>query len=116
MACRACFFCRAYNKVNQRIYQAVDDNSFWHYPPVAASSLSYTANAMNQYTAVGGTSPSYDDNGNLTGDGTFTFGYDAENRMVSATDGSVSASYAWDARGHRKTRNSGRNSGDTIPN
>lgn len=46
--------------------------------------MSYTANALNQYTAVGAASPTYDGNGNLTSDGTFTFGYDAESRMISA--------------------------------
>jgi hypothetical protein len=29
--------------------------------------------------------PTYDGNGNLTFDGTFTYGYDAENRLISAS-------------------------------
>jgi hypothetical protein len=37
----------------------------------------YTANALNQYTVMREATPTYDANGNLTGDGTFTYGYDA---------------------------------------
>jgi hypothetical protein len=45
--------------------------------------VSYTANALNQYTAVGAVSPSYDANGNLTADGGFGYCYDAENRLTA---------------------------------
>jgi RHS repeat-associated protein len=48
--------------------------------------------------------PSYDGNGNLTGDGTFTYGYDAENRLTSASGAGLSASYAYDAQGRRKSK------------
>jgi RHS repeat-associated protein len=37
----------------------------------------------------------------LTGDGTWTYGYDYENRFVSATDGITSASYTYDYSGRR---------------
>jgi hypothetical protein len=30
--------------------------------------------------------PTYDGNGNLIFDGTFTYGYDAENRLISARE------------------------------
>jgi hypothetical protein len=46
-----------------------------------------TANAVNQYTAVGSATPTWDANGNLTYDGTFTYAYDAENRLVAASGG-----------------------------
>ena len=42
----------------------------------------YTNNSVNQYTAIGGTSPSYDDNGNVTDNGEDEFSYDYENRIV----------------------------------
>ncbi|WP_239515700.1 RHS repeat domain-containing protein, partial [Stenotrophomonas maltophilia] len=57
-----------------------------------------------QYTAVGAVSPSYDGNGNLGSDGTFTFGYDAENRLVSASGAGNTVAYAYDAQGRRKSR------------
>ena len=77
-------FGHSYNKANQRIGQTVSDNSWINYP-AAASPVSYTADALNRYTAVGAVSPTYDGNSNLTSDGTFTLGYDAENRLTSAS-------------------------------
>jgi YD repeat-containing protein len=69
-------FGHTYNKANQRIGQTVTDNSWLNYPAATQSTVSYTTNALNQYTAVGAATPTYDGNGNLTFDGTFTFGYD----------------------------------------
>jgi hypothetical protein len=43
-------------------------------------------------------------NGNLTYDGAVTLEHDAENRLVSATDGSSGAAYAFDGRGRRKLK------------
>jgi RHS repeat-associated protein len=73
-------------------------------------SVNYTDNTRNQYIAVGGTNYTNSTNGNITSDGTSTFGYDAENRLVSFdTTGSANdATYAYDALGRRvkKTVNS----------
>jgi RHS repeat-associated protein len=66
--------------------------------------VSYTADALNRYTQVGGVAPTYDGNGNLTFDGTFTLGYDAENRLVSASGAGNTASYGFDAQGRRKSK------------
>ena len=49
----------------------------------------YQANGLNQYSAAGSTSFSYDANGNLTGDGARTYTYDVENRLVGASGGVV---------------------------
>jgi len=97
-------FAHSYNKANQRTAQAVSDNTWVEYLAATAASTSYTPNALNQYTAVGTVTPSYDGNGNLTGDGTYTLGYDAENRLVSASGAGNTASYAFDAQGRRKTK------------
>jgi RHS repeat-associated protein len=96
-------FTHTYNKANQRVSQTVTDNSWINYP-AATPAVSYTANALNQYSAVGAVTPSYNANGNLTFDGTFTFGYDAENRLTSAVGAGNTASYTYDAQGRRKTR------------
>jgi len=61
-------------------------------------------NALNQYSAVAAMTPIYDGNGNLTFDGTFTYGYDAENRLTSASGPGVAASYAYDPQGRRKSK------------
>ncbi|MGD9597237.1 MAG: RHS repeat-associated core domain-containing protein [Steroidobacteraceae bacterium] len=59
---------------------------------------SYTVNGRNQYTQVGGAAHAWDANGNLTSDGATTFGYDTENRLVSAS-GAKSGSLAYDPLG-----------------
>jgi RHS repeat-associated protein len=109
-------FTHAYNKINQRAGQQASDNSWWYYPAATASTVSYTANALNQHTAVGAVTPSGacpraglrpdpgDGNGNLTGDGTVTYGYDAENRLTSASGAGNTASYAYDGQGRRKLK------------
>jgi RHS repeat-associated protein len=97
-------FTRAYNAVNQRTGQAVSDSAWIDYPPATASTTAYTANALNQYTAVGAVTPAYDSNGNTTSDGTSTLGYDAENRLVSASKTGMTATYTFDGRGRRKTK------------
>ena len=84
--------------------QTATDNSYWSYPTATASTVSYTANNLDQYTAVGSVTPTYDGNGNLTFDGVFTYGYDAENRLTSATGASNTAAYAYDAQGRRKSK------------
>ena len=71
---------------------------------IRTGTTSYTANNLNQYTAVGAVTPTYDANGNLTSDGTYTLGYDAENRLVSASGAGNTATYAFDAQGRRKSR------------
>jgi len=59
----------------------------------------YTANGLDQYSAIGGASLAYDGNGNLSGDGVSTFGYDSENRLRSVANAKLSASLAYDALG-----------------
>jgi YD repeat-containing protein len=97
-------FCHAYNKANQRIGQTATDNSWLNYPAASPGTVSYTADALNRYTAVGAVIPTYDGNSNLTSDGTFTLGYDAENRLTSAVGAGNSAAYTYDAQGRRKTK------------
>ena len=67
------------------------------------SSTSYLHNSLNQYYSVGGTGYSYDDNGNLTNDGTYKYYYDCENRLtdVNNTSNQQVASYYYDYRGRR---------------
>lgn len=58
---------------------------------------SFTANGLNQYTAVNGTPYGYDANGNLTGDGSSTYTYDADNRLRTANASGIAAILNWDA-------------------
>jgi len=93
-------------------------NATFVWQPTTNSSTAYTPNNLNQYTAIGtqttgGTSCSsaaqglsYDCNGNLTFDGTYTYGYDAENRLLTASKTGLAASYQYDPLG-RRTHKSG---------
>lgn len=91
-------FTLGYDSINRITSQAVSDALFmWH--PASGGTVSYgTANDLNQYPTVGGASYSYNDNGCLTGDGTWTYGYTVENKLVSATKTGVSASFVYDPR------------------
>ncbi len=51
---------------------------------------SYTTNGLNQYASVDGANFTYDANGNLTSDGTKTYLYDIENRLVFVSGGGSS--------------------------
>lgn len=67
------------------------------------SPTAYLQNNLNQYTSVGGTNYSYDNNGNLIDDGLFKFYYDCENRLTDVNDQSDTAvaSYSYDYLGRR---------------
>lgn len=71
----------------------------------------YTTNEVNEYTSVGGVSNLiYDDNGNLTQNGDYTYRYDYENRLLEVIqNGSSLANYYYDPAGRRirKTTNAG---------
>ncbi|MFZ0660288.1 MAG: hypothetical protein WAM05_16335, partial [Candidatus Binataceae bacterium] len=69
--------------------------------PTAASGNSF--NADNGMTAFNGTTLSYDANGNLTGDGTNTYTWDARNHLT-AISGPVDASFTYDAFGRRASK------------
>jgi RHS repeat-associated protein len=63
-----------------------------------AVNRNYTTNGLNQYSAAGPASFSYDANGNLTSDGSTTYLYDIENRLVSAS-GATTAGLVYDPMG-----------------
>jgi len=84
-------FTHSYDANNRRVGQTVSDNSWLLYPSTTGTT-SYTANNLNQYTAVGGASPTYDNNGNLTFDGTVTYCYDVESRLTRAIAAGTCAS------------------------
>ena len=86
----------AYDSIGNRLWSAAN-----------AVTNSYTANSLNQYTAVSaGANPVYDADGNMTSDGTFAYAYDAENRLVSVTsaaetNGAIRVLNAYDHRNRR---------------
>jgi hypothetical protein len=74
-------FAFSYDATNRRVGQTATDKTSWLYPTTAAST-SYTPNVLNQYSAIGTVTPTYDGNGNLTYDGALTYCYDAESRQT----------------------------------
>lgn len=63
-------------------------------PPLAKT---FVPNALNQYTQVSAVTHTDDLNGNLTNDGTNTYTYDEENRLLTVTGGA----FGYDAIGRR---------------
>lgn len=90
-------FTYGYTPASQIAQQSRDNDAYaWtgHYNV----DRSYTANGLNQYTAAGAASFTYDANGNLTSDGSTTYIYDVENRLVSAS-GSKNVALRYDPLG-----------------
>lgn len=63
-----------------------------------------TYNAANQQTALGGQTLTYDLNGNLTGDGTTTYTWNARNQLTAMSRTGLSASFQYDALGRRVSK------------
>ncbi len=70
-----------YNSASQ-ILTEERTNDAYSWDGAANANTQYTVNGLNQYTSVGSSGFSYDQNGNLTDDGTWTYLYDVENRLV----------------------------------
>ena len=91
-----------YNPAGQMRNESRTNDSYAH-TGSAALTRSYGVNGQNQYTGTvtngaPGATFAYDPNGNLTSDGTTTFTYDAENRLVSAS-GAKTAALTYDPLG-----------------
>ncbi len=100
-------FTYGFNDAHQLTSQNVSDDQFmWH--PAAAGTVTYAAaNNLNEYPTVGGAPYSYNNNGCLTGDGVWTFGYDVLNQLISAVKSGVSASYLYDPMNRQSQKNVG---------
>ncbi len=88
----------AFNPASQ-LATEVRDNDVFAFGDHSTVDVDYTANPLNQYSTVDGTTYSYDKNGNLTSDGTFTFVYDYANRLVSREDGTDEVTLRYDPLG-----------------
>jgi len=86
----------AYDAVGNRVWSA--DNVLTN---------NYTANRLNQYTAIAGAAPSclsYDQDGNMLTNGVWSYAWDAENRMTGAVSNGLNVvSNAYD-HSHRRVR------------
>lgn len=93
-------FGHGYDRSRKLTSTSVSNSAFAMAGP-ATGSVGYTPDKLNRYSAVGGSSFSYDTAGNLTSDGSSTYGYDAENRLLSATTPLGSGAYTYDPLGRR---------------
>lgn len=96
-------FTYGFNDVHEPLSMTVSDSTYmWH--PAAAGTVTYgTADNVNKYPTVGGVGYSYNGNKCLTGDGTWTFGYDTENHLLNASKTGTSASFVYDPL-HRQSQ------------
>lgn len=91
-------FTLGYDNINRITSQLVSDSQFmWH--PATGGTVSYgSANNLNQYPTVGAASYTYNNNGCLTSNGIWTYGYSVEDNLTSATKTGLTASFSYDSR------------------
>jgi RHS repeat-associated protein len=88
-------FSFAYNPASQMVSRTLTNDAY-AFNRALNVSRPYQVNGLNQYTAVSSLHYDYDANGNLKSDGTTSFVYDVENRLVGASNG---ASLVYDPLG-----------------
>lgn len=72
---------------------------------IAGGTTNYTANSRNQYSSVGGQVLSYNPNGGLTTNGSWSYAYDDEDRLIAAQGPGVNASFVYDFSARRVSKN-----------
>jgi hypothetical protein len=77
-----------YNAAGQ-VKSSTRSNDAFAFTGYANTGRAYTPDGLNRYSAITGASPSYDANGNMTNDGSLGLGYDVENRLVTASNGTT---------------------------
>lgn len=87
----------SFNPASQ-IIGSTRSNDAYAWTGAANADRPYTANGLNQYSAVAGIAFAHDANGNLTSDGANAYVYDAENRLVGRSGGAA-ASLRYDPLG-----------------
>lgn len=87
----------AYSPASQVTERDVSNGEYVH-DGSEGDTGTYTSNGLNQYTGVAGATYAYDANGNLTSDGSTTYTYDIENRLVSLA-GAKSGTLVYDPLG-----------------
>ncbi|WP_445369953.1 RHS repeat-associated core domain-containing protein (plasmid) [Methylomonas sp. BW4-1] len=83
----------------QDIKAASWTNNSYQWTGYTNGTRSYTANGLNQYATAAGSTLSYDANGNLGGDGVWTYAYNLDNQLTSANKTGSANSLAYDGAG-----------------
>lgn len=87
------------NDAGQNSSKLVNDTNFLWQPSLANTITYGTANNLNQYPTVNSVTQTYDDNGCLLTDGTNTYVYDLESRLISVTNSGGTVTYKYDPFG-----------------
>uniref|UniRef100_UPI00402BB438 RHS repeat-associated core domain-containing protein n=1 Tax=Methylomonas sp. PHL2-19 TaxID=3438878 RepID=UPI00402BB438 len=83
----------------QDIKAASWTNDSYQWTGYTNGTRSYTSNGLNQYATAAGSTLSYDANGNLGGDGVWTYAYNLDNQLTSANKTGSANSLAYDGVG-----------------
>ena len=92
---------------DHRLASSTPSNAAFLWQPLAGGTDAFAAaNGLNQYASItpagqGARTLTYDALQNLTSDGVNAFGFDLENRMLSASKAGMSAVYTYDPLGRR---------------
>lgn len=90
----------AYNFGSQLNSDQISNDSYaFTTGQIGSVNRNYIVNGLNQYSAAGTTSFTYDNNANLITDGTWTYTYDIENRLVKAVAGGITTNLTYDPAG-----------------
>jgi RHS repeat-associated protein len=96
----------SYNPANQ-IASETRNNDSYAYNAYANTNTNTTTNGLNQVTAAGSISATWDANGNLASYGTSTATHDAENKVISAVTVGTTRSFSYDPANRLDTYNPG---------
>jgi RHS repeat-associated protein len=93
-----------YNAVHQMTSKTVSDGTF-KWQPSADGSESYATNNLNQYTSAAGATLTYDNNGNMTGDGVQTYTHNRyHNLLTKVTKSGNNVNFVYGAMGKRLSK------------
>ena len=95
------------NDAGQNQSKIASDATFVWQPNLAKTTSYGIANGLNQYPSVTGATFSYDDNGCLIDDGTNTYSYDFESRLILVTTPTGTIAYKYDPIGRLTLRTTG---------
>jgi len=86
----------------QELTEQTWNNDLYGWSGHANGMRGFSVNGLNQYTQVAGAAIVHDANGNLTGDGTWNYGYDADGRLISAGKPDLAAVLSYDPLGRMR--------------
>ncbi len=90
----------SYSDTPQMVNQATTNDAYTYHP--APLNRAYVPNGLNQYSQVGGGAYTYSPNGNLTSNYAYAYGYDPENRLLTAS-GPTPVTLTYDPLGRLQT-------------